>query len=82
MPNLWTGLGAPYTRDEIRERLQVILVRGESMIAAGAGNGIRAKFIGDTLCVSLRVVVSRVKMASHGWNLKTRHNHDPHLSMR
>ena len=45
MPNPWTGKGNPYTRLEVRDRLQAVLDRGEAIIAAGAGTGISAKFI-------------------------------------
>ncbi|NWK55294.1 phosphoenolpyruvate hydrolase family protein [Verrucomicrobiaceae bacterium N1E253] len=45
MPNPWTGVGNPYTRDEMIERLQNTLSKNEAIIAAGAGTGISAKFI-------------------------------------
>jgi predicted TIM-barrel enzyme len=45
MPNPWTGVGNPYTRKEMLERLQDTLSRGEAIIGAGAGTGISAKFI-------------------------------------
>ncbi len=45
MPNPYTGIGNPYTRTEILERLNNTLSRGESIIVAGAGCGISAKFI-------------------------------------
>ncbi len=45
MPNPWTGKGNPYTRQEVRDRLQAALDRGEPLIVAGAGTGISAKFI-------------------------------------
>jgi len=45
MPNPWTGVGNPYTRQEVRERFQNTLDKGESIIVAGAGCGISAKFI-------------------------------------
>ena len=45
MPNQWTGKGNPYTRAEVRERLQDTLSKGTAIIAAGAGAGISAKFI-------------------------------------
>ena len=45
MPNPWTGVGNPYTRNEMIERLRDTLAKGESIIAAGAGTGISAKFI-------------------------------------
>src|SRR5262245_61910039 len=45
MPNRWTGKGNPYTRKEVIERLRATLREGKSIIAAGAGTGISAKFI-------------------------------------
>ncbi|MBK1855475.1 phosphoenolpyruvate hydrolase family protein [Verrucomicrobiaceae bacterium 5K15] len=45
MPNPWTGVGNPYTRAEVNERLQDTLSKGEPIIVAGAGTGISAKFI-------------------------------------
>ena len=45
MPNPWTGKGNPYTRKEVVERLRVTLKKGETVIVAGAGTGISAKFI-------------------------------------
>ena len=42
MPNPWTGKGNPYTREEVIERLQDTLGRGEPIIAAGAGTGAHA----------------------------------------
>src|SRR6187455_3573149 len=45
MPNPWTGKGNPYTRQEVRDRLQATLDKGQPIIAAGAGTGISAKFI-------------------------------------
>ena len=45
MPNPWTGKGNPYTRQEVRDRFQNTIDKGESLIVAGAGTGISAKFI-------------------------------------
>ncbi len=45
MPNPWSGIGNPYTRQEVIGRLHSTLDRGEAIIAAGAGTGISAKFI-------------------------------------
>ena len=45
MPNPWTGIGNPYTRKEMLERLHDTLSKGEAIIGAGAGTGISAKFI-------------------------------------
>lgn len=45
MPNPWTGIGNPYTREEVNERLRDTLAKGEAIIAAGAGTAIVTKFI-------------------------------------
>ena len=45
MPNPWTGIGNPYTRDEMLERLRDTMASGKAIIGAGAGTGISAKFI-------------------------------------
>ncbi len=45
MPNPWTGKGNPYTRQEVRDRLQKTIDGNQAIIAAGAGAGISAKFI-------------------------------------
>ena len=45
MPNKWTGVGNPYTKQEVRERLQKTLDQNQAIIVAGAGTGISAKFI-------------------------------------
>lgn len=45
MPNPWTGIGNPYTRDEVMARLHKTLNEGRALIGAGAGTGISAKFI-------------------------------------
>src|SRR6201995_4565157 len=67
MPNPWTGKGNPYTREEVRARLQAALDRGEPLIAAGAGTGISAKFIerggGDLIIIYNR---GRFRMSGHG----------------
>lgn len=67
MPNPWTGRGNPYTRQEVRDRLQVALDRGEPLIAAGAGTGISAKFI-ERGGADLIIVYNsgRYRMAGHG----------------
>jgi predicted TIM-barrel enzyme len=67
MPNPWTGKGNPYTRQEVRDRLQAALDRGEPIIAAGAGTGISAKFIergGADLIIIYNSGLFR--MAGHG----------------
>lgn len=45
MPNPYTGIGNPYTREEVNQRLRDTLSRNEPIIVAGAGTGISAKFI-------------------------------------
>jgi predicted TIM-barrel enzyme len=67
MPNPWTGKGNPYTRQEIRDRLQATLDRGEPIIAAGAGTGISAKFI-EKGGADLIIIYNsgRFRMAGHG----------------
>ena len=67
MPNPWTGKGNPYTRQEVRDRLQNALDRGEPIIAAGAGTGISAKFIEKGGADLLIVYNSgRFRMSGHG----------------
>ena len=41
MPNPWTGIGNPYTKQEVVDRLKATLAKGEPIIAAGAGRGQR-----------------------------------------
>ena len=67
MPNPWTGKGNPYTRDEVIARLRLTLARQESIIAAGAGAGISAKFL-EKGGVDLIIVYNsgRFRMAGHG----------------
>jgi predicted TIM-barrel enzyme len=67
MPNPWTGKGNPYTRQEVRDRLQATLERGEPIIAAGAGTGISAKFI-EKGGADLVIIYNsgRFRMAGHG----------------
>ncbi len=67
MPNPWTGKGNPYTRQEVRDRLQAALDRGEPLIAAGAGTGISAKFI-EKGGADLIIIYNsgRFRMAGHG----------------
>jgi predicted TIM-barrel enzyme len=67
MPNPWTGKGNPYTRDEVRARLQATLDRNEAIIAAGAGTGISAKFIEKGGADLLIIYNSgRFRMSGHG----------------
>ena len=67
MPNPWTGKGNPYTRDEVRSRLDAVLKRGEAIIAAGAGTGISAKFI-EKGGADLIIIYNsgRFRMMGHG----------------
>ncbi len=67
MPNPWTGKGNPYTRQEVRDRLQATLDKGEPIIAAGAGTGISAKFI-ERGGADLIIIYNsgRFRMAGHG----------------
>ena len=67
MPNPWTGVGNPYTRREVLERLHDTLSRGESIIAAGAGTGISAKFI-EKGGADLIIIYNsgRYRMSGHG----------------
>jgi predicted TIM-barrel enzyme len=67
MPNPWTGKGNPYTRQEVRDRLQAALERGEPLIAAGAGTGISAKFI-EKGGADLIIIYNsgRFRMSGHG----------------
>lgn len=67
MPNPWTGKGNPYTREEVLERLQDTLSKGEPIIAAGAGTGISAKFI-EKGGADLVIIYNsgRFRMAGHG----------------
>lgn len=67
MPNSWTGIGNPYTRQEVRDRLQAALDRGEPIIAGGAGTGISAKFI-EKGGADLIIIYNsgRFRMAGHG----------------
>ena len=67
MPNPWTGKGNPYTRQEVRDRLQGTLDQHKAIIAAGAGTGISAKFIEKGGADLLIIYNSgRFRMAGHG----------------
>ncbi len=67
MPNPWTGIGNPYTRQEVLDRLHATLEKGEPIIAAGAGTGISAKFIEQGGADLLIIYNSgRFRMAGHG----------------
>jgi len=67
MPNQWTGKGNPYTRTEVRERLQDTISKGTAIIAAGAGAGISAKFI-EKGGADLIIIYNsgRFRMMGHG----------------
>ncbi len=67
MPNPWTGRGNPYTRLEVRARLQAALDRGQPLLGAGAGTGISAKFI-ERGGADLIIVYNsgRFRMSGHG----------------
>src|SRR6201998_3889533 len=67
MPNPWTGKGNPYTRQEVRDRLEATLKKGQPIIAAGAGTGISAKFI-ERGGADLIIIYNsgRFRMAGHG----------------
>ena len=67
MPNPWTGKGNPYTRSEVRERLQNTLNQKKAIIAAGAGTGISAKFI-EKGGADLIIIYNsgRFRMSGHG----------------
>ena len=67
MPNPWTGIGNPYTRAEVINRLRATLNKGEPIIAAGAGTGISAKFI-EKGGADLIIIYNsgRFRMAGHG----------------
>lgn len=67
MPNPWTGVGNPYTKQEVRERLKATLANKKAIIAAGAGTGISAKFI-ERGGADLIIIYNsgRFRMAGHG----------------
>jgi len=67
MPNPWTGKGNPYTKQEVRDRLQATLDQNKAIIAAGAGTGISAKFI-EKGGADLIIIYNsgRFRMAGHG----------------
>ncbi len=67
MPNPWTGKGNPYTKQEVRDRLQATLDKNNAIIAAGAGTGISAKFI-EKGGADLIIIYNsgRFRMSGHG----------------
>ena len=67
MPNKWTGIGNPYTKQEVRDRLQATIDQNKAIIAAGAGSGISAKFIEKGGADLLIIYNSgRFRMSGHG----------------
>lgn len=67
MPNQWTGIGNPYTKQEVRDRLQATIDQNKAIIAAGAGTGISAKFIEKGGADLLIIYNSgRFRMSGHG----------------
>mgnify|MGYP000123484258 CR=1 FL=1 len=67
MPNPWTGKGNPYTKQEVRDRLQATLDKNKAIIVAGAGTGISAKFI-EKGGADLIIIYNsgRFRMSGHG----------------
>ncbi|MBX2878223.1 MAG: phosphoenolpyruvate hydrolase family protein [Saprospiraceae bacterium] len=67
MPNPWTGKGNPYTKQEVRDRLQATLDKNMAIIGAGAGTGISAKFI-EKGGADLIIIYNsgRFRMSGHG----------------
>lgn len=67
MPNPWTGKGNPYTKQEVRDRLQQTIDQNNAIIAAGAGTGISAKFI-EKGGADLIIIYNsgRFRMSGHG----------------
>jgi len=67
MANSWTGKGNPYTRQEVRDRLQKVIDQKKAIIAAGAGTGISAKFI-EKGGADLIIIYNsgRFRMSGHG----------------
>ncbi|MEZ5041067.1 MAG: phosphoenolpyruvate hydrolase family protein [Saprospiraceae bacterium] len=67
MPNPWTGKGNPYTKQEVRDRLQKTVDQGKAIIGAGAGTGISAKFIEKGGADFIIIYNSgRFRMSGHG----------------
>lgn len=67
MPNPWTGLGNPYTRDEVLQRLRATLDSGRAIIVAGAGTGLSAKLL-EAGGIDLIIIYNsgRFRMSGHG----------------
>ncbi len=67
MPNQWTGVGNPYTREEVKARLAATISKKKAIIGAGAGTGISAKFIEKGGADFLIIYNSgRFRMSGHG----------------
>jgi|SRR5690625_16230 len=67
MANKWTGIGNPYTKEEVRDRLKKTIAKGEAIIGAGAGTGISAKFIEKGGADFIIIYNSgRFRMSGHG----------------
>lgn len=67
MPNPWTGIGNPYTKQEVRDRLQKTIDEKKAIIGAGAGTGISAKFIEKGGADFIIIYNSgRFRMSGHG----------------
>jgi len=67
MPNPWLGFGNPYTREEVRQRLQKTIDQQSAVIGAGAGTGISAKFIEKGGADFIIIYNSgRFRMSGHG----------------
>jgi len=67
MPNPWTEKGNPYTKQEVRDRLQSTLDENKAIIVAGAGTGISAKFIEQGGADLIIIYNSgRFRMSGHG----------------
>jgi len=67
MPNIYTGTGNPYTREEVNQRLRDTVARNEPIIVAGAGCGISAKFIEQGGADLIIIYASgRFRMMGHG----------------
>lgn len=67
MANKWTGIGNPYTKEEVRDRLKKIIEKGQAIIGAGAGTGISAKFIEKGGADFIIIYNSgRFRMSGHG----------------
>jgi predicted TIM-barrel enzyme len=67
MPNPWTGIGNPYTRQEVKEMLRATISQKKAIIGAGAGTGISAKFIEKGGADFIIIYNSgRFRMSGHG----------------